>query len=140
MNDMKWKEGSPLLEGFYIGDFETPIRNMVQEFIKICLDEAPPKLALVYLHTTGNPLIDGQYWEGFRPENPLTLRLYLNSFLPDDGTSIIYETTIPNLIQDSLKRNPDPKTMQAVYDELEKQMQVIKSHIDNYKEEDEDEE
>ena len=30
--------------------------------------------------------------------------------------------------------------MQAVYDELEKQMQVIKSHIDNYKEEDEDEE
>ena len=109
MNDMKWKEGSPLLTGFYLGDVETPIMKMVKDFIKVCLEGTPPKLALVYPHTTGDAWTDGRYWEGHRPEDPLTLRLYLNAFLPDDGTNILYETTLSELIQEAFKRQPKPE-------------------------------
>jgi hypothetical protein len=133
MNEMKWKEGSPLIMSFSLGDIETPILRIVQDFIKTCLEQEPPKLALVYPHTLGDPLVDGRYWEGFRPEDPLTLRLYLNSFLPDDGTNMTYEITIADLIQEAFKRNPTPETMQTVYDALEKQMRVIKDYIADYK-------
>jgi len=131
---MKWKEGRPDIMDFGVGDIETPFKRLMQSFITECLDAIPPKLALVYPHTTGNPIVDGGYWEGQRPTDPLTLRLYIGAFLPDDGTSIIYESTLPEMIQESFKRYPKPETMQEVYDALEKQMQVIKDYIANYKE------
>ena len=144
MSEMKLKEGRPDIMDFNLGDIDTPIKRVVQEFIRICLEQAPPKLTLVYPHTLGDPLTDAQYWEGQRPENPLTLRLFLDSFLPDDGTSMIYETTLDDLIQKSFYRNPTPETMQAVLDAMEKQMRVIKDYIADYKEpvdeEDDDEE
>ena len=133
MNEMKWKEGSPLLDDFYVGDIEDHLRRVVQNFIKVCLEQNPPKLALVYPHTYGDPKVDCGYWEGFRPEDPLTLRLYLNSFLPDDGTSMTYEISLADLIQEAFKREPTPETMQTVYDALEKQMRVIKDYIADYK-------
>lgn len=139
---MEWKEGTPDIMDFSLGDIHTPMKRIVQEFIKICLEQEPPKLTLVYPHTLGDPLVDAQYWEGQRPEDPLTLRLFLNAFLPDDGTSMVYETTLGDLIKKSFHRDPTPETMQAVLDAMEKEMQVIREYMANYKEptDDDDEE
>ena len=140
---MKWKEGTPDIMSFGLGDVHTPILKFMQNFIKHCIEDVPPKLALPYAHTTGDAWWDGMRWEGQQPDDPLTLRLYLGSFLPDDGTSMIYETTLGEMIQQSFERNPTPETMQAVLEAMEKQMRVIKDYIADYKEpvdEDDDEE
>lgn len=138
---MKLTEGEPELTGFVLGDIETPIKKLVQEFIKTVLEQEKPQLRLVYPHTTGNAMMDAQYCEGFRPEDPLTLRLYLNAFVPDDGSSIQYDISLADLIKTSFRRHPDVATMQAVHDALAVQLDMIKNYIENYKpEEDEEEE
>lgn len=137
---MELKEGEPSLAGFCLGDIETPIKLIVQDFIKLILDQEKPQLRLVYPHTTGDVLTDAKYSEGFRPEDPLTLRLYLNAFVPDDGSSIQYDISLAKLLKDAMKGKPKPETMQAVYDELEKQMRIIKDYIIDYVEPSEDDE
>lgn len=136
---MELIEGSPFLADFYIGDIETPIKAIVQEFIKTVLEQEKPQLRLVYPHTTGYALTDARYCEGFRPKDPLTLRLYLNAFVPDDGSSIQYDISLSELIRNSFKRHPDVETVKAVYDALSKELQVIKDYMDNYKPEPDEE-
>ena len=138
---MRLIEGEPFLADFNLGDIETPIKNIVQEFIRTVLEQEKPQLRLVYPHTTGKILTDAMYCEGFRPEDPLTLRLYLNAFVPDDGSSIQYDISLSELIKNSFKRSPTPEDMQVVHDALEKELQVIKDYIANYEEpKDEDDE
>lgn len=140
---MKLTEGEPSLTNFVLGDIETPIKKIVQEFIKTVLEQEQPQLRLVYPHTTGDAMIDAQFCEGFRPKDPLTLRLYLNAFVPDDGSSIQYDISLADLIKTSFRRNPDVATMQAVHDALAVQLDTIKNYIENYRpevdEEDDDE-
>jgi hypothetical protein len=137
---MKLKEGEPMLADFNLGDIETPIKKIVQDFVKVVLEQEKPQLRLVYPHTTGDAMVDAQYCEGFRPEDPLTLRLYLNAFVPDDGSSIQYDISLADLINNSLRRYPTVETMQAVHDALEKQLAVIKDYMENYKPEPDDDE
>jgi len=136
---MKLREGEPMLADFNLGDIETPIKKIVQDFIKVVLEQEKPQLRLVYPHTTGDAMVDSQYCEGFRPEDPLTLRLYLNAFVPDDGSSIQYDISLAELIQNAFKRYPNMETMQVVHDALAKQLEVLKDYMANYKPEPEEE-
>lgn len=136
---MELKEGQPLLADFCLGDIETPFKAIVQDFIKTVLEQEKPQLRLVYPHTTGHTLTDARHCEGFRPEDPLTLRLYLNAFVPDDGSSIQYDISLADLIKTSFRRHPTVETMQAVHDALAQQLVVIKDYIDNYKPEEDEE-
>jgi hypothetical protein len=136
---MKLREGEPMLADFNLGDIETPIKKIVQDFIKLVLEQEKPQLRLVYPHTTGDAMVDSQYCEGFRPEDPLTLRLYLNAFVPDDGSSIQYDISLAELIQNAFKRYPNMETMQVVHDALAKQLEVLKDYMANYKPEPEEE-
>jgi hypothetical protein len=136
---MNLREGEPMLADFNLGDIETPIKKIVQDFIKVVLEQEKPQLRLVYPHTTGDAMVDAQYCEGFRPEDPLTLRLYLNAFVPDDGSSIQYDISLADLIKNSFGRFPKVETMQTVHDALAKQLEVLKDYMANYKPEPEEE-
>lgn len=137
---MKHTAGTPSLTNFGFWDYQSMLEKEVAIFIKTVLDQIPPEIELPYGLTTGNPVYDGGRSVGFRPNDPLTIRLYLKSFCPDDGTSIEYEDSVGAMIDRIIKWNPDKKTLEVLKESLSKEVEKIQLAIDNWVEHEEDDE
>ena len=137
---MKLTNGSPDLTGFGFFDFQEVLEKEMTKFVKLVLEQAPPEIEMPYGLTVGNPIIDGQSSIGFKPEHPLTVRLYLKSFNPDDGTSIQYEDTISAMIDRIIKRKPSKETLLTLRNFLDIEMKKIDKAIENWQEKTNDDE
>lgn len=131
---MQYKEGYACLTGFGFGiDFQEIMEREMARFIdKIFIHQAPPTLHFARLHTTGDPVRDTANGYGQRPDNPLTLRLYVESFCPDDGTSIQFDTSIDQMLDDYYNIEPEKERYIELRDAFKKLVEDMDKKIHNW--------
>jgi hypothetical protein len=102
---MKYIEGTSCFSGFGFGiDFQEVMEQGMAKFVdQILIHQCPPKLHFARMKTTGDPVRDTANGYGMQPDNPLTLRLYIETFTPDDGSSIMFDQTIDQMVDDYYK-------------------------------------
>lgn len=128
---MKRINGTPNLSGFGFWDFQEALEKNIAHFIDTVLDQCPPKLHMAYGMTTGNAIRDGSSMYGFRPDDPLTVRLHIDCFCPDDGTSIQFDGSIGEMIDQVIKKNPTEETLQSIKIALLKEVEKIERAVEN---------
>jgi hypothetical protein len=98
---MKHTEGTSCFSGFEFGiDFQEIMEEGIASFIDhVLIKQCPPTLHFARLHTYGDPVKDASTGYGQQPDNPLTLRLFIETFNPDDGSSIQFDADINEIIE-----------------------------------------
>jgi len=129
---MKHVDGRPNLTGFGFWDVQTDLERKVASFIELVLKQCPPSVDMPYGFTCGDPIGDAQNSHGFRPENPLTVRLYIECFSPNDGSSIQYEDSIDSMINRVIKENPAKETLEVIKNALSKEVEKLEKAIENW--------
>jgi hypothetical protein len=75
-------------------------QGMAKFVDQVLIHQCPPTIHFARLETTGDPVWDTANGYGMQPENPLTIRLYIETFSPDDGSSIMFDQTLDKMVDD----------------------------------------
>lgn len=131
---MKHVEGKAFLGGFNFGiDWDEIMERGMAKFIDLVLEQAPPKLIFARLKTIGDPIRDTVNGYGMQPDDPLTLRLYLESFNPDDGSSIMFDQSLDKMVDDYYTSyDPSKDKYVELRDALAKLVQKMDENIVNW--------
>ena len=131
---MKHVEGTACFSGFEFGiEWQEVMERGMAKFIDLVLEQAPPKLIFARLKTIGDPIRDTANGYGMQPDDPLTLRLYLESFNPDDGSSIMFDQSLEKMVDDYYTSyDPSKDKYVELRDALAKLVQKMDENIVNW--------